>query len=762
MVPGKVKTEKPLISGWLRLLWCALSVFLLCCLNQPDSAKGMALGLMVLTLVAGGIGFGKLRSRMNGHLLLLVLTAALGGISMFYGISGKFALQGFCYLVCGLCAALLLTLAAPERSPDRWLATVLAVAGAMIALVSIDHVSTRLISGPVLKLLGLFTRSYADVTAVEESVRITSIFQAPNVFAGIMGIGVLLSLSLARTGEKGSRKLALAALYLNALGFLLAFSLGAIGSLAAAFYVFLILQPREHRGELLILMVEALVTVGLGLGLAASSALAPWTGIRFVPLLSAVLGTALLLVTDQHLAKKRFLEEKRVLPWVAGILAAAALFALVAWNWTGGITLAAGESLRRAAYPEPGHYTLSWVGGEDLTVRIEGQDRYQTMMHTETVLYEGPLNGAEFTVDDQIVVYFNFFAGSDTGLEQVSWTGSGGDGKLSLDYKLLPGFIENRLQGLFANENAIQRLVFFRDGLKLWRRAPLLGNGLGAFEAGLFAVQDFYYETKYVHNHYIQTLLETGIVGLGLFACLLIFSAWGILHCRKHPLAPGLGAALVFMAVHAGVEVVFSSGVYLVFAFGVFGLMGLCCGASLREKTGTRILAGTAMMLLAFAIVLGCNLRAAEIGRNAATLEDLRTAAELDPIEWTDYAVSFVANAPAVGTPEVLEQAEEYVTYLDREESNTLHYYLARYCFETGQMERAMEMAQKQARATISSSSWWNTVFALVYEYNDGSDAYRTGLENLVAVMEEWDREHMGTIQLEPPVREFLDKVLGA
>ena len=115
-----------------------------------------------------------------------------------------------------------------------------------------------------------------------------------------------------------------------------------------------------------------------------------------------------------------------------------------------------------------------------------------------------------------------------------------------------------------------------------------------------------------------------------------------------------------------------------------------------------------------------------------------------------------------MGTPDALEQAEEYLIRLDREQSNTIHYYLAKYCFETGQMERAMEMAEKQARATASSSSWWNTVFALVYEYNDGSEAYQRGLSNLVAVMEQWDRTHMGTIDLEPPVREFLDRVLGA
>ena len=42
------------------------------------------------------------------------------------------------------------------------------------------------------------------------------------------------------------------------------------------------------------------------------------------------------------------------------------------------------------------------------------------------------------------------------------------------------------------------------DGLKLFRRSPVIGLGLGAYGNGLNMVQSFYYFTYYAHNHYIQ------------------------------------------------------------------------------------------------------------------------------------------------------------------------------------------------------------------------------------------------------------------
>lgn len=54
-----------------------------------------------------------------------------------------------------------------------------------------------------------------------------------------------------------------------------------------------------------------------------------------------------------------------------------------------------------------------------------------------------------------------------------------------------------------------QRFVYVSDAMKLFKRSPIVGLGMGAFENGIYNVQTYHYETKYVHNHYIQTMVET-------------------------------------------------------------------------------------------------------------------------------------------------------------------------------------------------------------------------------------------------------------
>jgi O-antigen ligase len=68
----------------------------------------------------------------------------------------------------------------------------------------------------------------------------------------------------------------------------------------------------------------------------------------------------------------------------------------------------------------------------------------------------------------------------------------------------------------------VQRTIFFQDGLKLFSKSPVVGRGLGGFENGVYSVQDFYYETKYVHNHYIQVLSDL------VFATLIVYVCGGI------------------------------------------------------------------------------------------------------------------------------------------------------------------------------------------------------------------------------------------
>lgn len=761
------------IPGWGLCVIAAAAMVPVICFNNADTVKWLGMVMMISALIALAWRFVDLRQRMNPVLLMLTLITAMGGISTAYAVSGKFALQGFLYLMTALCASLLLTLV-PDKSttPGRFMATTLAAAAAFISLLSIDHASTRLLSTPLLSFFSRFTTVFDGVSGVEEQVRLTSIFGMPNVFAGCAGLGVLLSLSLSisATGKK-ERRLHLVMLYVNSLAFLLAFSMGATVSIAAAFVIYILLERRHERCSRLVLMALTLVTVLLGLIPVSMTILDGWDGFQPIPVLCLAAGAALLCAADHYISEKltNILRGmgRRIALFMGVLAAAVAIFALTACLWTGGSTLSQGESLRRAVYPDAGAYTVTAVNSGNVSVTVESQNRQEAMMHTASVLYSGDLENAAFTVpEDSLVVYFNFTAHSDAVVERVMLEGAAGSYGVPLDYKLLPNFISNRLQGFFANQNAIQRLVFFADGLKLFSQSPLLGQGIGAFESAALSVQSFYYETKYVHNHYIQSLLETGVPGLLLFVGLLVLSAVAILLGRKradrHPFLPALGALLVYMAIHACTEVVFSVGFYLPLAFGVFALIGLCCGHVLPfpKKLRTVSVAAVGALLLTFTALLGCNLYAVQIGHNAKTMGDFQKAEQLDPFEWTDYAISYVANAPAQGSPEILEQAEEYVRRLDRVQSNNIHFYLARYCFETGQMERGMEMAFKQAKATVSSSQWWNRVFVLLYEYDDGSELYRTGVQNLVNLMNQWNEENMGRIVLDEAVQSYVDHVL--
>ncbi|MBP3701612.1 MAG: O-antigen ligase family protein [Lachnospiraceae bacterium] len=707
--------------------------------------------------------------------MLLILITGMGGISTFYACSGKFALQGFLTLVTALCTSILLIIL-PDSPilPGRRIAVILTGAISLISLFSLDMVSTRLLSTPLLSLLSRCNSAYAAIDGVEEYIRINSIYEAPNIFAGCAGIGVLLGLSLALSStQRRERCIHLTLLYLNALSFVLSFSMGAVVSIAVAFFVYFLLESAERRGELLVLMLETFLLVLLGLVPVSMTALGPWNGIQPLPLLTVCMGAGLLCAAHHFIGKTRsgFLQQnrKRILLCLIAPILCLLVYTLIAYHWTNGCTLPQDSFLRRAVYLDPGHYDVTMHGSGNVSVLIESQNQQDAMMHTSTVVYEGDLQHASFEVgENSLVTYFTLSAETDATLEQVVCTDtySSRNYMVPLDYPLLPDFIANRLQGLFANENVLQRLVFFQDGLKLFRQSPLLGLGLGAFESTLFQVQTFYYETKYVHNHYIQTLLETGIVGLVLLLLLLTISAGSVLRTRKqmgsHPFTAGLGASLLFMALHACVEVVFSSGIYLPLAFGVFALAGTCSHSVSPQSEKLR--AGSVMavegLLLCFAVLLGCNLYARHIGHNATSLEDYRQAAQMDPFEWTDYAVSYVANAPAFDSPTVKTQAEEYILRLDQETSNTLHYYLAQYYFQTGQMEQAFEMAEKQARHTISSSTWWNTLFAMMYAYDDGSQLYQNGIQSLVDLMHTWDSENMGDILLEENVQRFVDQVL--
>ena len=750
--------------------------FLIMCFGHHSTGRLTLLILVGLVLVLGVVRFRTLRDRIHLPLMALTLFVTMGGVSTFYAVSGKFALEEFLGIAVAFCAVVLLLLLPGEgTAPARKIASVLAWAAALAGLFSIDLISTKLLSGTLHVFFSLFSSSFMDLTGVEVGVRMISIFGNPNIFAGCIGIGVLLSLSLVLSSEnKRERRAHVCCLYINSLAFLLAFSMGASASIAAAFPVFLLLEHKDRRGELFLLMINTLVVAAAGVAVCSMTALDRWDGIQLIPLVCLGMGSVILCLLHElvgcRLARVLAGKGKLLTAIVVTLLVLLAGFLFAAYNMTGPAQLSKGDSLNRAAYPAPGSYTISAVGGENVQVTIRSQNKHETMMHTYTDLYKGALNDASFTVpEDSLVVYFLLSVQQDTTLEQVVYTGPSGEGSVPLGYPLLPGFIANRLQGLFANQNAIQRTVFFEDGIKIFKMRPIFGFGLGAFMSVVQSVQDFYYETRYVHNHYIQTLLETGLVGLFLFVSLLVLSAVCVLKARKrdgfHPLTPALGAALVFMCVHAGVEMAFSVYCYLPLAFGVFALIDLCCGHALPlpgKHTRAVFFLISAVLLLVFSFFLTRNMTARSITDQTKSFETYDRAASIDPFEWKDYAINYMLSSARADVGDAIRQRGDYYAQrLDCGYSNIVYLRLTQYYLATGQIEQAMHMAQTHAGYIASSSREWSNLMHTLAQYGQANPAFLDGMARLVKMMETWNEEHIGHVELDEQAQAFVNWALA-
>lgn len=766
-------------AKWTRILpyLCVIGFFLIVCLSSSSTIKGTALFCVALALAAGIIGFSRLRERFHLPMAALALVTLMGGISTFYAVSGKFALQEFLKVLVAFCLAVIFLAVAKgtDAAPGRRIAFVLEWGAALAGVVSIDLLSTRWISGAVTTVLGLVTPDFSQLGGVEVGVRMTSLFQNPNVFAGCMGIGVLLSLGLVLSAESERERLGhTLCLYINALAFVLAFSMGAIAFVAVAFLVYLVLEQKDRRATLFVLMAETLIITLIGVALVAMTALDAWDGVQLVPLLCLIFGAAALYLADKFAGRRIAMalgkHSKVLLVVIAAVLVLVIAFALLAYNLTGSAVLNAGEGLRRSAYPEPGEYTLEVQSSGTLNVSITTQNKHDTMMHTETVLYNGSVDGAVFTVpEDSLVVWFNFSSPDGAAVNSAVCQGIQSE-EIPLGYKLLPGFIANRLQGLFANQNAIQRTVFFEDGMKIFARSPIIGSGLGSYENGIASVQSFFYETKYAHNHYIQILVETGVIGLVFFLGLLGISAAAVLLDRRkkersHPLTPALGAALVFMAGHAVVEVDFSFYAYLPFAFGVFALISLCCGEAINvrwfsKKVRTWSLSATAVLIVVFSGFLISNLMAFHLVETVPTFDSLERAAKMDVFERNDYMLSYVLSADnATDIPEVQAQAQEYAAQLTKVNSNTIPIYLVEYYLQHGQVEQSLAMAEKYVRYVSSNENAWNHTFETLSVYYDGSEQYRSGVAQIVSVLNEWNADNLGMITLNENNRAFLNAI---
>lgn len=104
---------------------------------------------------------------------------------------------------------------------------------------------------------------------------------------------------------------------------------------------------------------------------------------------------------------------------------------------------------------------------------------------------------------------------------------------------LLPPNLADRLENIsFKQHSVLERGTFYENGFKIAADYPLLGGGGGAWNALYQKYQSNPYTSNQAHSYFIQTLVETGYVGLvlhfGFFAlAFILFIRTWIRHPEK-------------------------------------------------------------------------------------------------------------------------------------------------------------------------------------------------------------------------------------
>ena len=103
---------------------------------------------------------------------------------------------------------------------------------------------------------------------------------------------------------------------------------------------------------------------------------------------------------------------------------------------------------------------------------------------------------------------------------------------------------------LLRSKSFTLRAEYDKDAWKIFSTAPLLGRGLGSTENVTRSVQSFQYESRYAHNHLLQTMADTGLVGTVFVLAFVLGSAWLCLRAvRKEK--DSLAAALLAVCTMA-------------------------------------------------------------------------------------------------------------------------------------------------------------------------------------------------------------------
>lgn len=709
------------------------------------------------TVLNGNEKLAAVKAALFTLLLFLAMTVQTGRMSMvlcalaFVSLIGKRPIARFrvrlCLSVVGLLAFMVLEGAAAIYSPFdtsavseyyRFLAAAslavillarydredvpgllwgFAAVSAVIGAVSVDLVC----DGPVYAAFNAVMEGLgATFNTVETAVgvQVSGIYNDANVTASLFALGTIVSLHLLGQAEENWKKKGPAALLLgvNALAFFLSMSRGAMLSFAVACLLWLVAAGKGRRLPLFFLMAfSAASTVALAIPASAHVI----SGDE-LPLLLLVVNGLVIFGLDTLLVRRlSALASAHIKAGAAMaviLVTACAVYGVAAFTVKGSYTFDESYVVTRKVTLTPGEYTLTAPLDEDIRVIVQGQTDYEKLTDESETLYDSSTGATTFTVPEGLAVTrFRVFAPPETVLDAITF--SNGQ-TFRLGYPLLPAFAANRLLNGMGSSFST-RWVFDQDAVKIFLRAPIFGHGLGSTENLYRSVQMFQYESKYVHNHLLQTLCETGLVGgLAALSMMLGVGYLCISTLRKKQEGPAavLLAVWIMMNLHSLMEINFSIRGYKCAAYALLMLPIILWAQPKKEARAAMGAALTAAFGLYLAVFGGLLESHRTVERQEYStssiysyLDMLESCVNRDVFDRWGYELSYVANAVDLDSTKYTATMEKYVKSMRASGTYENCSGLARYYYLTkAQWDGLFACSREGVRQVRSSPDGWN------------------------------------------------------
>ena len=716
-----------------RLFVVGFAVLLFFAMTVQTVPMSLILAAVALALSFGRGGYARFRGRLGIPVLGFLAFLILCGAASLYTSFGAYAYGEYAKLLASGALGLLLLARGREQNAGGLLFGFSAVCG-VIGLLCIDA-GCR---GPLFRGFASFMEGLGDAAyqsldqATYTGARFDGIYNDANLTGSLMALAVLVGLYLIRTGRKPWERFAACFLTgLSAVAFFTAMSRGAILCFGATLLAYLLIAGKEERLGLFFTMAAMGISMVV-FGVVSTSLLA---GGSFWGTLAALPSGVLLWLLNEFPARKAasaLAGHGKLLAGVLGGGIAAGIAAVIlALTLTEPFVFTESNFLYRGADVEGGEtYTFSgdWDKSSEITVLVYGSTREQELTSVTETYYNGPLEEASFTVPEDVGhVLMQFRGPAGLELRQVSLS----DGtEIPMAYTLLPDNIANRLQkNIFEDSSFLLRLQYDIDGWTLFKESPLAGHGLGATEGLLTSVQPFFYESLYLHNHLLQVMDETGLLGLAAFLAFILGTAVLLirqLRKARTPLVAMLLACLVMMNLHGLMEISFSVQMFQCAAFFLLLLPTVCYGTYTegrkRRAAGIVVLVVSDLWLVISVALLGGSLLAQKEYREldaagmttGSFIETLERLDRMDAYNDQSYKVNLMGNALQAGGISNEGTAARCARELrETGEFDSCYYVAAYYSLPLGQLENFFDVLQEGLLQERSNSEAWNSAMNL-------------------------------------------------